>query len=137
MNNIKRIKLFIIINLIFFSVLINCKEKESPKNPTNISVQNDLNQQVVQYLEQGAIVIDVRTEEEYKTGHFKDSKLIPYDQIENRIKELEQYKEKPILLYCRSGRRAGIAKQILEQYGFKNVVNAVNLSFFPADKIIY
>lgn len=99
--------------------------------------QGEIKEQVIKYLNQGAIVIDVRTPLEYKTGHFKGSKLIPHDEIEFRIKELEQYKDKPILLYCRSGNRAGFAKRILEKYGFKNVVNAINLNSFPSDKIEY
>jgi Rhodanese-related sulfurtransferase len=69
-------------------------------------------------------------------AHYKDALNIPYDEIEKHIKKLEAYKDKPIILYCRSGRRASIAKQTLEKYGFKNVLNAINLDYFPADKIV-
>lgn len=127
----------ILIFILYFSFALYCKEKEIQSQSLSKVSQNDLKQQVIKYLEQGAIVIDVRTEEEYKNGHFKDAIFIPYHQIEKRIKELEIYKDTPILLYCRSGRRANIAKQVLEQYGFKNVINVINLDSFPTDRIVY
>jgi rhodanese-related sulfurtransferase len=97
--------------------------------------EKGISQEVENLLNQGAIVIDVRTKEEYDIKHYKNALNIPYDEIENHLKELEQYKEKPIILYCRTGRRSGIAKEILEKYGFKRVINAVNLDSFPKNTL--
>jgi len=113
---------------------LTCKEEQN--KPTHNSPVQSLEQEVQNLLSQNALVIDVRTKEEYQMAHFKDALLIPYDEIEKNLKNLEPYKDKPIILYCRSGRRAGIAKQILEQNGFKNVINAINLNYFPTDKIV-
>ncbi len=68
------------------------------------------------------IIVDVRTEEEYKyDGCAPCSINYPLDIIQNKIEELKKYNH--IVLVCRSGNRAGIAKQILESAGIKNVEN--------------
>ncbi len=64
------------------------------------------------------IIVDVRTKEEYDTGHIKDSINIPVDDIESRINELD--KNKTILVYCRSGRRSTTAYNILKDKGYKS-----------------
>lgn len=68
------------------------------------------------------ILLDVRTEEEYITGHIPNSTLIPLDELEERINELKDKNQK-ILVYCKSGRRSIIACEILETYGYTNVYN--------------
>ena len=67
--------------------------------------------------------IDVRTEEEYKTGHLEKAVLIPHDQIAARIAEVTENRDAEIHLYCRSGGRAGRAKTSLEALGFTKVLN--------------
>ena len=69
-------------------------------------------------------VIDVRTEQEYKKGHLKNALLLPYDTIRDTIAAHVPEKDAKIILYCRSGRRSGIAKKTLEAMGYKNVINA-------------
>jgi phage shock protein E len=70
------------------------------------------------------LVIDVRSNQEFDTGHFSTAINIPHDQIGNQINKLEPYKKKTILLYCHSGNRAAAAEKILLKNGFVNVVNA-------------
>lgn len=69
-------------------------------------------------------VIDVRTEQEYKEGHLKNAINIPHVEIKNKIKEHVKDKDQKIILYCRSGRRSGIAENILKEMGYKNAINA-------------
>lgn len=69
------------------------------------------------------IYVDVRTPEEYASGHVAGSILIPHDQMEARWQELAQHKDKPVVLYCRSGRRSGLALEVLKEKGFTNVKN--------------
>jgi len=45
------------------------------------------------------LILDVRTKKEYEQGHIKNSKLIPIDELQNRINEIENYKDKKILVY--------------------------------------
>jgi phage shock protein E len=73
---------------------------------------------------QGAPVIDVRTDEEFRQGHLPGAVNIPYDQIASRVGELPSDRSQPIVLYCRTGRRSGIAKTSLEGLGFTHTINA-------------
>lgn len=72
----------------------------------------------------GAIVIDVRTKEEYDAGHIEGAYLIPLDEVYQHS-ELNLLKERniPVLLYCRSGRRSGLVMLDLARLGFKYLMN--------------
>jgi len=84
------------------------------------------------------IVLDVRSPDEFasETGHLKNAKLIPVDELERRIGELNAYKNKTIVTYCRSGRRSAQASDMLSKKGFKVVnveggISAWNQSGLP------
>jgi phage shock protein E len=64
------------------------------------------------------LVIDARTPEEYAAGHIPGAINIPHTQAADRLEELRPYRDREIVLYCKSGRRSGIAADILEQAGF-------------------
>ncbi len=69
----------------------------------------------------GAFLVDVRTPAEFKSGHAKGSVNIPLDSVQ---KNLPKFKGKEnIVVFCRSGNRSGMAKSILTQNGFTNVIN--------------
>lgn len=72
----------------------------------------------------GAPVIDVRTDAEFQQGHLPGAVNIPYDEITSRLGELPADRNQTVILYCRTGRRSGIAKQALEDLGFTNAINA-------------
>ena len=61
-------------------------------------------------------LLDVRSNEEYQQGHIKGAVNISFDVISEHTAQLD--KERPIVVYCRSGRRAGIAIETLQQLGF-------------------
>jgi phage shock protein E len=69
------------------------------------------------------IVIDVRSEVEYASGHIEDALLIPHDQIADEIGKRVKDKNQKIVLYCRSGGRAGLALKTLEGLGYTQVEN--------------
>ena len=69
------------------------------------------------------LLLDVRTEPERKRGHIKGSVHIPLNQLRKRQQELEKYKNKEIVCYCRSGNRSLNAAVFLQKHGF----NASNL----------
>ena len=73
-----------------------------------------------------ATVVDVRTDEEFNTGHYSDAVHIPFDEIPSRASELEVDKDELVVVYCRSGNRAAKAKASLEKLGYTNVINAVD-----------
>ncbi|MCZ0755070.1 rhodanese-like domain-containing protein [Anoxybacillus sp. J5B_2022] len=66
-------------------------------------------------------VIDVRTEEEFTSGHIPNAKLIPLQQLQNKLHELD--KNKSYLIVCRSGNRSTQASNILVKEGFFHVYN--------------
>lgn len=68
-------------------------------------------------------VVDVRTEAEFNAGHIEGAALMPYDNIAQHIAQSEIDKADIIYLYCRSGRRAEIAKAVLLDMGYEQVVN--------------
>ena len=66
--------------------------------------------------EQAPFVLDVRAPEEFVTGHVPGAVNIPHEQIAARIAEVP--KDKDVVLYCRSGRRAGMAAEVLAANGY-------------------
>ncbi len=77
-------------------------------------------EQILSFLDQSAIIVDVRTSEEFKNGHIPASKNIVLDQFEKHIKALKK-KNLPIITCCRSGSRSGVASQLLTKHGIPNV----------------
>lgn len=85
--------------------------------------------------ESNVVYVDVRTPEEYAAGHVEGAILIPHTEMAQRYTELEQYRDREIVVYCRSGRRSGIAKGILEDEGFDNVTNGGGFSELQAEGV--
>lgn len=69
------------------------------------------------------VVIDVRTEAEWKAGHLEGAVLIPHDRIEQGITGVAPDKKTRIYLYCRTGRRTGLALEALKKAGYQDLVN--------------
>lgn len=72
---------------------------------------------------QDAIVLDVRSMAEFKDGHIINAVNIPLNGLANNLKQLEKYKQRPIIAACRSGSRSGSACSALRKHGFENVKN--------------
>lgn len=71
--------------------------------------------------EQGALLLDVRTAEEYASGHVPGAVNIPYDEISSRIGELGADRGDPVVVYCEKGPRASQATAALTGAGFSSV----------------
>lgn len=71
--------------------------------------------------EPGPVVLDVRSQEEYRASHIPGAINIPYDRIRERLQDLRQFESRDIVLVCRTGRRAGIAGEVLLEAGFESV----------------
>ena len=78
-------------------------------------------------LAQTPVFIDVRTASEFQQGHVEGAQLIPYDRIAEGIAELQPGMDTTLYLYCRSGRRAGIAQEALQSMGYTRVINLETL----------
>ncbi len=74
-------------------------------------------------VKQGAVIVDVRSEGEFASGHVKGAINIPLDELSANIKNIGD-KDQNIIVCCLSGGRAGMAKNILQHSGYNNVHNA-------------
>lgn len=78
-------------------------------------------------LAQAPVFIDVRSAAEYAQGHLGGAQLIPHDKIKQGINQLQPGMDTTLYLYCRSGRRAGIAADTLRAMGYTRVINLETL----------
>lgn len=76
--------------------------------------------------EKNVSLIDVRNNWEFEEGHARGAINIPLDQIPARINEFKKM-DGPVLVYCRSGNRSGMAASMLKQFGISNVFNGGSL----------
>lgn len=79
-------------------------------------------------ISQGALIIDVRSAEEYASDHYSGAINIPHTLITEKIASFKNDKTRPIVVYCKSGNRAEVAKQSLLKMGYANVVNGGGLN---------
>lgn len=70
---------------------------------------------------ENAILLDVRTEDEYTRGKIKGSINIPLDELEEKVESIIPDKSENIYVYCLSGSRSAIAVEIIKNLGYKNV----------------
>lgn len=70
-----------------------------------------------------ALVLDVREDTEFATGHIIDAKHIPLAKLQERLAELNKYKDKPVLVNCQRGMRSAKACEILRKAEFKQIHN--------------
>ncbi len=80
-------------------------------------------------------IIDVRDEEELAEGYIYNSVLIPLDTVKDKAESIIKDKDKPVLVYCRSGRRSAIACRILDSLGYKNVYDFGGIIDWPFEKV--
>jgi rhodanese-related sulfurtransferase len=106
-----------LLTAILFGLLVMISGCQS--QPTYENVSSEKAKELID--EQKVEVVDVRTEEEYNQGHIPGAKLIPLDQLDNHIDELE--KEQSYLIVCRSGNRSTQASEQLVDNGFTNILN--------------
>ena len=80
-------------------------------------------QKLLQQIEQKAdiLILDVRTPGEFRDGHTPGAYNIDHRNIESRVKEIEPYKNRPVVIYCYSGMRAGMVESFLIKQGFTRV----------------
>ena len=89
-----------------------------------VSGVNQVNtMEATRLINQDALVLDVREDKEFAAGHIPKARHIPLSALPQRMKELEKFKNKPIVVNCRSGQRSARACGILKKQGFENVVN--------------
>ena len=72
----------------------------------------------------GALLVDVRSPQEFSAGHVEGAINIPHLDVEKRLSEFGENPDREIVLYCRSGHRSGLAQEGLKALGYTRVFNA-------------
>lgn len=68
-----------------------------------------------------AVVVDVRPDKEYRAGHIVDAVNLPFNQVNDRIGQLDKYKERPVILACKMGQHSSAVAKQLRAKGFEQV----------------
>ena len=83
--------------------------------------RNKMDSEIKEYLEKGAVILDVRTQMEWDEGHSEGAEHIVLNLIPLKIEEIKEF-NKPIIAVCKSGGRSGQAAQFLSSHGI-DVIN--------------
>lgn len=119
--------------LMVASLLAGCSQ-ESARPANNSAGYRQVTAQEAKELmdsEEGYVILDVRTDEEYAAGHIPGAILIPHDDIANQAEEALADKDQLILVYCRSGNRSRQAAEVLAELGYTNVVDFGGINDWP------
>ena len=96
------------------------QDKENDQGAVYVNITAEEAKQIMD-TEEGYIILDVRTQEEYDQGHIPGAIVISHEGIAEKAKEVLTDKEQLILVYCRSGRRSKIAAEALVELGYTNI----------------
>jgi phage shock protein E len=107
---------FIVLKHVTFWVLSLLSISAFSSNVSNISQQ-----ELLEANSNNVVIVDVRTPEEFQQGHVPNAINVPLSNIIDNPNILASSKEGPIVLYCRSGYRAGKAAEALQKYGYSNL----------------
>ena len=110
--------LLIILSALMLTACGQAKENTQEAVYVNITAQQA---KEIMDTQEGYIILDTRTQEEYDEGHIPGAILIPYDEITEKEEGILTDKDQLILVYCRSGRRSKIAAEALEKMGYTNI----------------
>lgn len=80
-------------------------------------------QDAVRLLNQGALLLDVRSRAEFDSGHVIDARHVPQEDVAGSAETLKKYREKVVITCCESGMRSSAAARVLKAQGFTKVVN--------------
>ena len=96
------------------------QDKENDQGAAYLNITAEEAKQIMDS-EEGYIILDVRTPEEYDQGHIPGAIVIPHEEIAEKAEEVLTNKDQLILVYCRSGRRSKIAAEALVELGYTNI----------------
>ena len=96
------------------------QDKENDQGAVYVNITAEEAKQIMD-TEEGYIILDVRTQEEYDEGHIPGATQISHEEIAEKAEGVLTDKEQLILVYCRSGRRSKIAVEALVELGYTNI----------------
>ena len=96
------------------------QDKENDQGAVYVNITAEEAKQIMDN-EEGYIILDVRTQEEYDEGHIPGAIVIPHEEIAEKAEDVLTDKDQLILVYCRSGRRSKLAAEVLLELGYTNI----------------
>ena len=110
--------IFLLLAVLFLTACGQAKENDQEAVYVNITAEEA---KQIMDREEGYIILDVRTQEEYDQGHIPGAIVISHEEIAEKAEEVLTDKDQLILVYCRSGRRSKIAAEALVELGYTNI----------------
>ena len=112
-------KLFFL--LLVVMLLTACgQDKENDQGVVYLNITAEEAKEIMD-TEEGYIILDVRTQDEFDESRIPGAILIPHDEITEKAEDLLTNKDQLILVYCRSGRRSKLAAEALVELGYTNI----------------
>lgn len=106
-----------------FGALLICCSWFSLAAETPIVSQDELIEMARKSSTSDMLILDVRSPEEFAEGHIKNAVNISHGEMSRNFMTILEFQDKPVVVYCRSGRRASIAETILRDKGFTKVMH--------------
>ena len=110
--------MYILLALMLLTACGQDKENNQEAAYVNITAQEA---KEIMDSQQGYVILDTRTQEEYEESHIPGAIVIPHDEIKEKAEAVLTDKDQLILVYCRSGRRSKLAAQYLVELGYTNI----------------
>ena len=110
--------LFLLLAVMLLTACAHTKENDQEAVYVNITAEEA---RQIMDSEDGYIILDVRTQEEYDQGHIPGAIVISHEEIAEKAEAVLTDKDQLILVYCRSGRRSKIAAEALAELGYTNI----------------
>ena len=116
-------------------LLVGCGGEEKPQEETVVVTFQQISQEeakTIMSTNQQAVILDVRTQEEYDSGHIKGAVLLPVDEITvETAQAVIPSQDTQVLVYCRSGNRSVTASKVLAQLGYTEVYEFGGINTWP------
>jgi len=106
------------------------QDKENDRGAVYVNITAEEAKQIMDS-EEGYVILDVRTQEEYEEGHIPGAIVISHEQIEEKAEDALTDKDQLILVYCRSGRRSKLAAEALAELGYTNIKEFGGITDWP------
>ena len=113
-------KKLVILHLAVMLLTACGQDKENDQGAVYVNITAEEAKEIMDS-EEGYIILDVRTQEEYDQGHIPGATQISHEEIADKAEEVLTDKDQLILVYCRSGRRSKLAAEALVELGYTNI----------------
>lgn len=113
------------------------EQVEQPEQPAKATVQDITPEEAKERLDsdEAIILVDVRSKEEFDSGHIEGAVLLPVDQIQKNAAEVFPDKDAVYFVYCRSGSRSGAATAMMVDLGYQNVFDLGGIIDWPYEVV--